>query len=62
MKKILLLAAVIVAASAAAAPAEEYPYIYRGMRPMGMGGAFTAVSDDAHALFYNPPGSHGLAA
>lgn len=36
--------------------AEEYPYIYRGLRPMGMGGAFTAVSDDAHALFYNPAG------
>jgi len=36
--------------------AAEYPYIYRGIRPMGMGGAFVGVSTDAHALFYNPAG------
>jgi hypothetical protein len=36
--------------------AKEYPYIYRGIRPMGMGGAFVAVSDDENALFYNPAG------
>lgn len=35
---------------------EEYPYIYKGIRPMGMGGAFVAVSNDANALFYNPAG------
>jgi len=34
----------------------EYPYIYKGFRPFGMGGAFVAVSDDANALFYNPAG------
>ncbi len=27
-----------------------------GIRPMGMGGAFTAVADDENALFYNPAG------
>ncbi len=36
--------------------ADEYPYIYRGIRPLGMGGAFVAVSDDVNALFYNPAG------
>jgi len=36
--------------------AEEYTYIYKGVRPMGMGGAFVAVSNDANALFYNPAG------
>lgn len=36
--------------------AQEYPYIYKGVRPMGMGGAFVAVSNDANALFYNPAG------
>ena len=34
----------------------EYDYLYKGARPMGMGGAFTAVSDDINALFYNPAG------
>lgn len=36
--------------------AKEYPSLYRGVRPLGMGGAFTAVSDDENALFYNPAG------
>lgn len=27
-----------------------------GVRPMGMGGAFTALADDENALFYNPAG------
>ncbi|MDR1942497.1 MAG: hypothetical protein LBQ47_09250, partial [Endomicrobium sp.] len=28
----------------------------KGLRPMGMGGAFIAVSDDDNAFFYNPAG------
>ncbi|RJP75229.1 MAG: hypothetical protein C4522_21650 [Desulfobacteraceae bacterium] len=36
--------------------AAEYPNNYRGIRPLGMGGAFTAISDDENALFYNPAG------
>ncbi len=27
-----------------------------GARPMGMGGAFTGLSDDANAIFWNPAG------
>jgi hypothetical protein len=27
-----------------------------GARPVGMGGAYTAVADDANALFWNPAG------
>ena len=36
--------------------AGEYDHIYRGIRPLGMGGAFVAVSDDQNALLYNPAG------
>lgn len=55
MKKIWILVFLMVL-SACVSYAEEYPYIYKGIRPMGMGGAFVAVSNDANALFYNPAG------
>ncbi|MDR2708526.1 MAG: hypothetical protein LBC07_00920 [Elusimicrobiota bacterium] len=35
---------------------QEARMMVRGIRPMGMGGAFTAISDDENALFYNPAG------
>lgn len=35
---------------------QEYPSLYRGVRPLAMGGAFTAVADDEHAMFFNPAG------
>ena len=41
---------------ASLACAKSYPSLYRGIRPLGMGGAFTAVADDENALFYNPAG------
>jgi hypothetical protein len=34
----------------------ESPSLMRGLRPLGMGNAFVAVSDDQNALFYNPAG------
>ncbi|MGB3940213.1 MAG: hypothetical protein WBK96_01830 [Candidatus Manganitrophaceae bacterium] len=36
--------------------AEEFPNLYRGVRPLGMGGAFITLSDDENAMFYNPAG------
>ncbi|MFH1283551.1 MAG: conjugal transfer protein TraF [bacterium] len=36
--------------------AEEDQVFIRGIRPLGMGGAFTAVADDQNAPFYNPAG------
>ncbi|MBU0996038.1 MAG: hypothetical protein KJ737_26380 [Proteobacteria bacterium] len=38
------------------ATAVEYQSIYQSIRPLGMGGAFTAVADDKNALYYNPAG------
>ncbi len=35
---------------------KAYPFFHRGVRPIGMGGAFTALADDENALFYNPAG------
>ncbi|MBI3608504.1 MAG: hypothetical protein HY207_11110 [Nitrospirae bacterium] len=36
--------------------ADELPALYRGVRPLGMGGAFITLSNDENALFYNPAG------
>jgi hypothetical protein len=35
---------------------KENRAVIKGLRPMSMGGAFTAVSDDENAFFYNPAG------
>lgn len=36
--------------------AAQFAFALYGTRPMGMGGAFTAVSDDANAPYWNPAG------
>ena len=36
--------------------AKAYPSFFRGVRPLGMGNAFTALADDDNALYYNPAG------
>lgn len=36
--------------------AEEYKGFHKGIRPLGMGGAFTAVADDHNSIFYNTAG------
>ncbi len=46
----------VLAMSVPGISAKEYPTFHRGVRPLGMGGAFTAVADDENALFYNPAG------
>jgi hypothetical protein len=40
--------------------AKELPAFYEGVRPLGMGGAFTAIADDSNAIFYNPAGLNRL--
>jgi hypothetical protein len=52
----VLVAGVFLLVSVSGLSAKEYPTLHRGVRPLGMGGAFTAVADDENALFYNPAG------
>jgi len=56
IKNIFLLTVLLTAFLPACLSAKEYSYLYKGIRPMGMGGAFVAVSNDVNALFYNPAG------
>src|SRR4030067_3387059 len=42
------------AAFGAVASFNDYPFLYKGLRSLGMGSAYTAVGRDAEALFYNP--------
>ncbi|MBI4396345.1 MAG: conjugal transfer protein TraF [Elusimicrobia bacterium] len=42
---------------AATVMAAERPAVVRGVRPLGMGDAFTAVADDQNVFFYNPAGT-----
>jgi len=39
---------------------QGYDQLFVGTRPMGMGGAFTAVADDANTITWNPAGLPGL--
>jgi hypothetical protein len=34
----------------------SHAILYEGIRPLGMGNAFTALADDENAVFYNPAG------
>lgn len=40
--------------------AESYLLRNIGARPIGLGGAFSAISNDANTIFYNPAGLSGL--
>ncbi|MDD5089864.1 MAG: UPF0164 family protein [Candidatus Wallbacteria bacterium] len=52
----LLLAALPVGAEDSSGSAGAYLKMGVGARPLGMGGAFTAIADDATAAFWNPAG------
>ena len=54
--RILIVVVLILLGSGSNIMAKEYPSFFRGVRPLGMGGAFTAVADDENAIFYNPAG------
>jgi len=59
MKKILswiLTTSFIFVAMLQPLAASEPQVFIRGIRPLGMGGAFVAISDDENAIFYNPSG------
>ncbi len=58
MKRILSVALVLqLALPLAVFAAAERPVNIRGIRPLGMGDAFTALADDQNLFFYNPAGS-----
>jgi len=54
-KNILIISILFLSLTAAAARDEE-PFMIRDLRPLAMGGAFTAIGEDANTLFYNPAG------
>ncbi|MDH4161686.1 MAG: hypothetical protein OEW15_03220 [Nitrospirota bacterium] len=58
LKTAVLLGVAVFTVFVGAAYADEYHYINQivGDRAVGMGGAYTAVSDDVAGLFYNPAG------
>ena len=55
-----ILPLLLVAVLSGPAFAKELPAFYEGVRPLGMGGAFTAIADDNNAIFYNPAGLNRL--
>lgn len=40
--------------------AAEISSFYRGIRPLGMGNAFTAIADDENSIYYNPAGLNNI--
>lgn len=52
----IIVGLVLVVAHTSMAWGDPLPLFHQGIRPLGMGGAFTAVADDENAMFYNPAG------
>jgi len=62
MKKILIIVGLLSCATVGmnGFAKSQSPAIYRTLRPLGMGNAFIAVSDDQSALMYNPAGLNDI--
>jgi hypothetical protein len=56
IKKVLLLIVALAFILPVLSWAGDSPVYIRGIRPLGMGNAFTAVADDQNDFFYNPAG------
>ncbi|MDR3275284.1 MAG: conjugal transfer protein TraF [Endomicrobium sp.] len=52
----ILTALMLVSSLVVFASAKENRAMINGLRPMSMGGAFSAIADDENAFFYNPAG------
>ena len=50
----------IVTLSASSVCATEMQSLYKGIRPLGMGNAFTAIANDENAIVYNPAGLNNI--
>lgn len=57
--RIFLFGAILLCAAGASSAQDYFPN-YERVRPLGMGGAFTAVADSEDAAFYNPAGLNNL--
>ncbi len=55
-KRLLLLLALSLLILPVLAWGADSAFMIKGIRPVGMGGAFIAIADDANAYFYNPAG------
>ena len=55
-KSVILASLILVIQTTASADDQHYNNILIGDRAAGLGGAYTAISDDASGMFYNPAG------
>lgn len=53
---VVIIALLFVGIAISSLPAQIMNQIYVGSRPIGMGGAFSAVANDANAIYWNPAG------
>jgi len=60
LRTLLMLMALSASVSASEKTCANFLKLGAGARPMGMGGAFVAVADDANTIWWNPAGIAGL--